>query len=1343
MSSRPKIPAEIVRQVKFEAGYQCSVCGETSALEIAHIIPWAQSHDHGIDNLILLCANCHTRADRGWTAKELREFKKHPYVYQKKQMLSGSISSHDLAKIVDHCPGVRHDLTSTSWLPPKVLEPKYPFIGRGDELTRLANQVGEARIVKITGASDIGKKQLVSQFLSNADYLQEISDRIGHPIALLQIDFQGRSGVRPVLRQLAFALGESASPLSHDLSTHDKDSIDAIGDHLIHNLLETVMKPERYRVITVLSGLQRVSDEESLKDLSLLLQSTSMRDGCALLVSQRNRWPDGGKAFVFTPGVEIPTFTPAEGKDLLCELLGEIEVAQDALRELPDGFPLIPGLLRLAALAAVAGGKPLDGESLALQILDTYEHHYSPREFLQRLGYSDVDKEEGTCPLYTLLAHAIMPGVELRKELICKAELPVPPLVELREFNWINAEHHVYENLLTDFAIAVLRTEIILMYQRSQDVALEHTAEALGRLVRVHMAAAEDAEQAIIKMELEKALAWLVDNVQETILVTAIKKQLILHSIQDTIPPFDAIDFADIVSNAPPDMKANPFDQMLGGVIHLSRYGTNREEFIDSLKNILTIVLDAKEILGTDVATLDLCLFIGAKRFNALKDILGLRQSLLPYLTSKFDDWCSRDIRAAKFTISWALNAAMAAIFTGQSDDARDFFNTAEKLLDGMPNPRRSHQVADSCWLHSRAAQIESRLAITNESRRKALNRMMEFAQSGLENSPEFFWWRGYYLKMARNAIDESRDDREKEEIINHVMDSLRQIYGSEKYWGGALNSQSASFLTHAATRLFQMDLQKEILDRAEKLMCNSESSVYRSCEAGDVRPLYVLVRIFEKQADWLSCFGRTDEAEVKFGEAIKLVELAKKSNENARAWRTLIRLHMRKSQIMREFTTDFDPEIFIPHEINSTIRTVLKSVQKWVANRKQKTAEEGRLELLRCEIGWRAQLSLSDYVKESLRRKKQFVVEWNYIPPDERVRAIDTAFNQRKATIKAIRRDCGDFPELWITEAWQTSHWQRQRYINGAASYDIQATLTLFEEAISVEHFPYSWKLYENLAKYLRYIWQNAEAIKQFNRVIDCTLDGAQRYRCYLAVSEAALTTLAHYTSLGLETKGDMSLESLLEVAAHNIGELEQTGAHSARVLALREFYRLEAGESIDWGKLDGSYELLIDDDLLRNFPGALRTLAIMQDDIADEPQDLVDTWLLAPTKISRVESIGKLYLRSSELYQKLCWDDERRLHAVTRAFYCCQATRIFEQAYFGYELPTSRMARAKTILAAYDIVGDPNPFHEFDFLEGKTQLHLAQSLLQSARDRSVGGFRGAVEKEFKRCLTAIRKSV
>ena len=65
-AGRPPIPAALRREVLVEAGHRCSIptCRQTP-VELSHIVPWAEVHEHSFDNLIALCPTCHTRFDGG------------------------------------------------------------------------------------------------------------------------------------------------------------------------------------------------------------------------------------------------------------------------------------------------------------------------------------------------------------------------------------------------------------------------------------------------------------------------------------------------------------------------------------------------------------------------------------------------------------------------------------------------------------------------------------------------------------------------------------------------------------------------------------------------------------------------------------------------------------------------------------------------------------------------------------------------------------------------------------------------------------------------------------------------------------------------------------------------------------------------------------------------------------------------------------------------------------------------------------------------------------------------------------------------------------------------------
>lgn len=88
MVSRSPLPRRLEKAVFQQFGSQCAFCDETavSVLEIHHIEPYAKVKVHEIENLILVCANCHGRIEAGEIPKAA--------VYRRKMRAasSGSLS---------------------------------------------------------------------------------------------------------------------------------------------------------------------------------------------------------------------------------------------------------------------------------------------------------------------------------------------------------------------------------------------------------------------------------------------------------------------------------------------------------------------------------------------------------------------------------------------------------------------------------------------------------------------------------------------------------------------------------------------------------------------------------------------------------------------------------------------------------------------------------------------------------------------------------------------------------------------------------------------------------------------------------------------------------------------------------------------------------------------------------------------------------------------------------------------------------------------------------------------------------------------------------------------------
>src|SRR5882762_7670624 len=87
MSNRPTISRAIKEELLFEVRHRCAVDCEPVSLEMAHVIAWRKTQDNTAPNLIVLCANCHTRCDaEQWPESELRKYKQRPCALERDMM---------------------------------------------------------------------------------------------------------------------------------------------------------------------------------------------------------------------------------------------------------------------------------------------------------------------------------------------------------------------------------------------------------------------------------------------------------------------------------------------------------------------------------------------------------------------------------------------------------------------------------------------------------------------------------------------------------------------------------------------------------------------------------------------------------------------------------------------------------------------------------------------------------------------------------------------------------------------------------------------------------------------------------------------------------------------------------------------------------------------------------------------------------------------------------------------------------------------------------------------------------------------------------------------------------
>lgn len=75
---RLPIPEKTKRVVRQRSGFGCSECG-CPVIQYHHIVPYSETADHGVENLVALCPTCHAKADGGsWSRDHVRSLQVKP-----------------------------------------------------------------------------------------------------------------------------------------------------------------------------------------------------------------------------------------------------------------------------------------------------------------------------------------------------------------------------------------------------------------------------------------------------------------------------------------------------------------------------------------------------------------------------------------------------------------------------------------------------------------------------------------------------------------------------------------------------------------------------------------------------------------------------------------------------------------------------------------------------------------------------------------------------------------------------------------------------------------------------------------------------------------------------------------------------------------------------------------------------------------------------------------------------------------------------------------------------------------------------------------------------------------
>jgi hypothetical protein len=319
----------------------------------------------------------------------------------------------------------------------------------------------------------------------------------------------------------------------------------------------------------------------------------------------------------------------------------------------------------------------------------------------------------------------------------------------------------------------------------------------------------------------------------------------------------------------------------------------------------------------------------------------------------------------------------------------------------------------------------------------------------------------------------------------------------------------------------------------------------------------------------------------------------------------------------------------------------------------------------------------------------------------------------KRAQTLLGIERKYGEFLDLILAKAELESQHDRSAAVLTRQIGD-RGALRVLKKALAEE-----WRnnhiLQFHLAEYQRYIWDLGDAVAGFRAVAASATNGDLRREAEVALARALYTAAVYSKHQSDETR-EAELREAHRVAEGLMGAFD----HADDIAVLKDRIALELGEKVDWSTLDEIHGRVVGC-CIGSYPSTLfseyDTLKVVSPEAPHDTADLLRRNFANPEVLGLT---GSLYLRRAE---KGAGNDVPKYYQSATALFIAQS--LLERSWEGKERPLTSFRIARAIVSAAQEFRDLNPIAGLSLLGKPSQLALAISLLQSAIDRSVGGFR------------------
>jgi hypothetical protein len=467
------------------------------------------------------------------------------------------------------------------------------LVDRKRDLETLTERLSPNSIIPIEGVLQSGKTALVAKLLSSDSVRRKLTSG-SQPLAevsVLYIDLEVAIGPRPVLRRLAYALGELKR--IPDAEDSEAATLGEIRAQLLHEILFARLCARA--PLAVLDDVDRIPlTDNNLADLRALLEFTPFRQGAILAVTSR---PVSQKIVERTgreikKPLEVGPFSQTEGEQLLTKLLGDSRMAAETITYIKDAPELLlPGAFveGIAAFKSQLNVGSIENKpaTLANTILEC-----ASDDVLKTLKATGCDfatpSEAGTLGhQVSIMAMAVLARQAVAEEHLSAARLPVEFFQRLRNQGWLQERDNGF--CLPGIICAALRVQVEAILKGSAgEKGCSELADAVDALIQAVASQTAHDDETILDEVLEEAISWLERRqTGDSLLADRLWSAFLPHTADDLVAPISSNGSAELLKRLGEPGKPLSLATAIAKLVLEARVGNDAKQFLKSLKTAI------------------------------------------------------------------------------------------------------------------------------------------------------------------------------------------------------------------------------------------------------------------------------------------------------------------------------------------------------------------------------------------------------------------------------------------------------------------------------------------------------------------------------------------------------------------------------------------------------------------------------------------------------------------------------------------------------------------------------------------------------------------------------------